>query len=380
MADFNIYNVIKYYKELPHQKKALDLLNNFINTNPAIVNDFFKIWRNGHSAVYDLYMTPTDKKDRNGLIIFNLDLRKNEKRIDRVSVRSGSPNHQILAPAENDFSGSLRPIPEGRWIVGAPEKSPVGSWGPGLGEWWIELTPIKPKHNRKHIGIHIDANIQTSPGSAGCIVTLNQRDMEKIIQWIVDYKVTELTVNHLLQDKLSTRQSIENAIKQHAKKAIGYAEGNLDIYGNPTNNYYGHTDPGNNRRNLGAFSYQGYARSAEEADAIWLNILLKEIPNRLDRILIHFEEKDRLAVILNVCDLYTQAPAAVVDKGGLIEIISNKYTYSDKEMIEWRVQSFYDPVTKKLMAAGFGNNPNRLRQDQKRRVEALRAYLKTSFR
>lgn len=384
MARLNLVDVIKYYKNYSHQQEAIKLLEDYLNANPELVYKFYSIWRqNTVTNTYSLLLYPTQNKDRNNLIIFNLDLLKDNKRIDRVSVRSGAPSAQVLLPPEKDYSGSMRPIPEGNWIVGKPEKSPIGNWGEGLGEWWIELTPINPKHNRKNIGIHLDANQSYSPGSAGCVVTTTKRDLEKIIEWIWEYKVASLTVTYNLSPLAASNVSssyVEQIIKIHAKRAIGYAEGNLTIDGKPTKNYYGHIDVGNGKYNLGAFSYQGNnAKTPEQADEIWESRLIKVLTTPLRKLLTGMNKECHTYVVLNVCDLYTQAPLAVVDRGGLLDQLTGVAYVTDDSMVDYRVLSFYDPVTKKLMAAGFGNDPNRLRKDQARRVKCIREYLLSSF-
>lgn len=88
------------------------------------------------------------------------------------------------------------------------------------------------------------------------------------------------------------------------------------------------------------------------------------------------ESSDHLFVLLNICDLYTQAPLAVTERGGLFDQLTGVRQVKDEDMVGYRVASFYDPDTKKLMAAGFGNNLNRLKQDQKRRVACIRDYLR----
>lgn len=373
-------NVIRYYKSYAHQKEALKLLEEYLNSNPELVYKFYSIWRqNTATNAYSLLLYPTNNKDSNNLIIFNLDLLKDNKRIDRVSVRSGAPSAQVLLPPDKDYSGSLRPIPEGNWIVGKPERSPIGSWGEGIGEWWIELTPINPKHNRQNIGIHLDANSSYSPGSAGCIVTTTKRDLEKIIEWVWEYKVASLTVTYktpAIQNKNIPSNAVEAMIRAHAKLAIGYAEGNLTLDGKPTKSYYGHKDVGNGKTNIGAFSYQGNnAKTPEQADLIWESQLIKTLTQPLCKLLARIQQKYHLFVVLNVCDLYTQAPLAVVDRGGLLDQLTGVTDIDDNSMVDYRVLSFYDPTTKKLMAAGFGNDPNRLRRDQSRRVRCLREYL-----
>lgn len=57
--------------------------------------------------------------------------------------------------------------------------------------------------------------------------------------------------------------------------AIGNSEGTRGRDCSPNPAWYGHTDPGNGKWNMGTFSYQHGAKTPEEADAAWLPILRK---------------------------------------------------------------------------------------------------------
>jgi len=64
-----------------------------------------------------------------------------------------------------------------------------------------------------------------------------------------------------------------------AAVVIGQAEGNINEFGKPTKNYFGHKDPGDGKWNLGAFSYAPRGANApvahlpQEADEIHLRTL-----------------------------------------------------------------------------------------------------------
>lgn len=83
-----------------------------------------------------------------------------------------------------DTPGSLRPIPEGVYKIGRVEHNPHG-WGQGLGNWWVDLIPVKPANKRSAFGIHLDSNRNGgSPGSAGCPVAATADRLDRILKWI----------------------------------------------------------------------------------------------------------------------------------------------------------------------------------------------------
>lgn len=133
--------------------------------------------------VIELVMRPTAKRDSHGLIEFDLALCNNGKAVDRVIVSSGQPHRQELIHPSIDYPGSLRPLPEGCYKIGNVEHNPSG-WGEGLGNWWVDLIPVQAANNRSAFGIHLDANIKRSPGSAGCVTPSTPDRLDRILKWI----------------------------------------------------------------------------------------------------------------------------------------------------------------------------------------------------
>lgn len=142
------------------------------------------------------------KKD--GLIVFRLGLWVDGKEVDHLAVYSGAPSRQSksnLKTALNPSSipGSLEPIPEGEFSVGGYEfavpNSYAGSWGPGLGPVWFQLTP--PAGTRRgDFGIHLDENKSYAAGSAGCVVTSSVEDLKTIVEWQKKYRFNKLVVDY----------------------------------------------------------------------------------------------------------------------------------------------------------------------------------------
>lgn len=159
--------------------------------------------------------------------------------------------------------------------------------------------------------------------------------------------------------------------------AIGVAEGTRTPDGGKTPAYYGHQDPGNDRRNLGTFSFQGEASSPEDADRIWLERMRTTLlPAYLQACALGHLDPGTPLLAAAVCDLYTQSPAACTAPGGLLEQIARGEVRPDLEgLIEARCRAYVDPGSGELDAPGFGNDAARLRADQTRRMRALAAVL-----
>ena len=153
--------------------------------------------------------------------------------------------------------------------------------------------------------------------------------------------------------------------------AIGSAEGTLNEDCSPNDAYYGHTDPGNGARNLGAFSYQHGAVTPTEADQKQLVELRSQIPHYQAQAREKFGTELSKAALLTVLDLHNQAPAAAVD---FIEHLPS-HDPTPQALIEARANSFVNPETGQLEAPGLGNSSSTVKADQKRRVHELMPHL-----
>jgi hypothetical protein len=162
-------------------------------------------------------------------------------------------------------------------------------------------------------------------------------------------------------------------------QAIGFSEGNLDIKGRPTASYAGHSDPGNRAANVGIFSAQNSGSTPEAANRVWLQKLNSLAPK--------FDEQVRQAgatpgtpvydlVMASLLDLYVQAPAAVMEAGGLLSRIPEmvRAKGSAAAIAKARADSFRTS-SGALDAPGFGNSWSRLLADQRRRTSALKTRL-----
>jgi hypothetical protein len=155
--------------------------------------------------------------------------------------------------------------------------------------------------------------------------------------------------------------------------AVGTAEGTRTPIGSYTGAWWGHTDPGNGAQNQGSFSYQGIAGSPREADLLQIAklkaVLLPKFLKAFHDLALPPERFKELWVL--ACDCFVQSELACIGDKGFLDLVSFVGDGDADEFINCRVNAYYDPKTDKLDAPGFGNNPQRLHNDQKRRTEAV---------
>ncbi|NEZ57470.1 hypothetical protein [Adonisia turfae] len=156
-------------------------------------------------------------------------------------------------------------------------------------------------------------------------------------------------------------------------RVIGSAEGTRTANGNPTQAYYGHTDPGNGVWNMGTFSYQHGASSPQEADKKQLKRLKRQgktIANQADQA----ELSMTLGEVLNGLDLANQSPRAALERGGYVDrlVQARHKGMKNNDAIVWaRTYSYLDPDTQRWNAPGLGNTLTSIRRDQRRRHDAV---------
>lgn len=167
-------------------------------------------------------------------------------------------------------------------------------------------------------------------------------------------------------------------------KAVGSAEGTRTPDGGKTWAYYGHSDPGNRRWNLGSFSYQHGANSPEKADRRQLNRLRRQFDVIQESALaaglrLGLEEQ------LNGIDLANQAPLAALDRGGYVDRLRQAYgrgLRGAEAVLQARTYSYLNPLTNQWDAPGLGNTLEGISRDQARRqhavAEAMNRHQQTS--
>lgn len=153
--------------------------------------------------------------------------------------------------------------------------------------------------------------------------------------------------------------------------AVGTAEGTRTPDGRKTAAFRGHQDPGNHAHNLGSFSYQGVASSPEEADRQQIiKISERLMPTFIKAVEpLKLPERQILKLWAIACDVFTQSEAACLGLDGFIDFVVADFGQGD--LIQHRCLAYINPETGLLDAPGFGNDPVRLRADQKRRTEAV---------
>jgi hypothetical protein len=161
--------------------------------------------------------------------------------------------------------------------------------------------------------------------------------------------------------------------------AIGNAEGTRTVNGSPTSAYYGHTDPGNAKRNIGTFSYQHCPATCSPTIADSLQ--LKRLKEQTDTIKSLAKSKavplDKAALV-NGIDLANQAPLAALASGGYIDRLreAHKQGLTGSAAVLWaRAHSYFDPDLGRWNAPGLGNNLAQIQADQKRRQMAIEKVL-----
>jgi GH24 family phage-related lysozyme (muramidase) len=147
-----------------------------------------------------LRLTRAGRRDGRGLEVLTLALVRPGV-TSTLSVTSGAPGAQAFRTGAASRSGSLEPLPEGRYGLGPVEwANGVGnysaSWGPGLGAVWVAINYQTPGTTaRSALGFHLDSNIKTAPGSAGCVVFPSTDDLRKFVGWMNESKPQHLFVD-----------------------------------------------------------------------------------------------------------------------------------------------------------------------------------------
>ena len=156
--------------------------------------------------------------------------------------------------------------------------------------------------------------------------------------------------------------------------AIGMAEGTRTVDGGKTSAYWGHTDPGNGKQNLGSFSYQHGASSPEQADALQLQRMYPYITAMQAFASDNGMSLSPLELVAGI-DLATQAPLAAQNYlANLKEAKAQGFTGMEA-IFEARSYSYINPYNGQLEASGFGNDWGRLRFDQARRIAEIHYVL-----
>jgi GH24 family phage-related lysozyme (muramidase) len=157
-----------------------------------------KLWREGTKKLATpaqqqvkvpahLRLTRTGKVDSRGLELLRLVEVVDGIPMGELMVVSGAPGRQAFRKGRESRAQSLEPLPEGRYGIEDIEWKGgkdvyAGSWGPGLGPVWVGLDYQAPgKTERSALGIHLDENQGTNPGTAGCVGIRSVADLKRFV-------------------------------------------------------------------------------------------------------------------------------------------------------------------------------------------------------
>jgi GH24 family phage-related lysozyme (muramidase) len=138
-----------------------------------------------------LRLIRTNQRSSAGLNLLELSYHQQVSNVGAIKVVSGAPGHQFFRTGAASKAGSLEPLPEGQWYVhdiiwsNGKDNYSAEPFGPGLGPVSTPLSYEGPgETERGDIEIHIDANRELSPGTAGCIGVLNVDDYRTLVSWL----------------------------------------------------------------------------------------------------------------------------------------------------------------------------------------------------
>lgn len=194
-----ILDLIRFWKGTPEQQEALawlegELSEEQLDTFAARYRQSPQVTENsqvnGPQHCY-LRLSWTEKYHSSGFRIFSLDLMNKGKAVDKVAVLSGAgvTQQEAFCHPADDYSGSLRCLPEGIYAIGEPADSLTEGrlvWDDAVGRWWASIDAVDSSqvNNRSAFGFHIDANASYSKGSAGCVCPFDDKKIETIMGWL----------------------------------------------------------------------------------------------------------------------------------------------------------------------------------------------------
>jgi lysozyme len=153
-----------------------------------------------------LRLTKTNQKDGDGLYILILEYIKNGQVKDHLKVCSGQRSKQLFRTGPQSVSGSMEPLPEGKWYIndilwaGGKDKYGPTVFSNGLGPVTTPIKYVGPNSTRRSaIEIHIDWNGKychgPCPGTAGCLGIYDIADYKKLVSWLRDTNPHDLYVD-----------------------------------------------------------------------------------------------------------------------------------------------------------------------------------------
>lgn len=115
-------------------------------------------------------------------------------------VASGAVGCQALRKPSDprSFPGNFEPIPQGNYEIGSIQFAGDNddyetNHSAGLGPVWVPLSATF-SDDRGAFGLHLDGNISSAPGSAGCVVVANVDDLKRLVAALRKYDPKTLQV------------------------------------------------------------------------------------------------------------------------------------------------------------------------------------------
>jgi hypothetical protein len=146
-------------------------------------------------------LTRTGKVDSRGLELLSLRQVVDGIPMGELLVVSGAPGRQTFRKGRDSRAQSLEPLPEGRYGIEdiewkAGKDNYQGNWGPGLGPVWVGINYQAPgKTERSALGIHLDENQGTNPGTAGCVGIRSVADLKRLVTMLRNHDPKQLFVD-----------------------------------------------------------------------------------------------------------------------------------------------------------------------------------------
>ena len=134
-----------------------------------------------------LRLSRTGKVDGRGLELLRLQEVVDGIPMAELMVVSGAPGAQKFRKGRDSKTGSLEPLPEGRYGIEdidwkAGKDNYQGNWGPGLGPVWVGIHYQAPgQTDRSALGMHLDENQGSNPGTAGCVGFRSVADLQRFV-------------------------------------------------------------------------------------------------------------------------------------------------------------------------------------------------------
>lgn len=188
MGLINMVDAFKFYKGTEGQAKAAEYLNQVLSDEEKTAfQEFYRQppppeTEKPKGDIY-IYAKWSGEYDDFGLKVFGMYLMNGDKAVDKLPFCSGQEWAQDVVWPTEDTSGSMRPLPEGIYDLGAVDDlgyDPGAS--DGYGQWVYPLEP-RAQIKRSLLRVHSDRNRATSPGSAGCATPYTVSQMFAFVGW-----------------------------------------------------------------------------------------------------------------------------------------------------------------------------------------------------